>query len=696
MIRKTVFILMVVSCTRAATLYVDKSIGSDSYNYSQIQSLSTPALTIGRAEDLAQAGDTVEIRAGYYYEKVTVNCVGSAGNWITFQNYNGEEVVIEGTEAITGWTQCSAADPCLAAAGVDHPNYSRLYWAWVDSSTFPSDPRYTLLYEGADFGTYCSEPNTANPFAGDPSQWHDITGGDGETAWFEASNLTQIDDFWIGCTVQVYLYNGNNNTFTHTVEDFDAANDRVFLDPDASFEIETVTRTDKFRFLNHPHIVDGRGEFFVGPVEDNAGTDQRKIFYWPRTPANIETSMRIASRDACISSLTDTGGKYIKVKGLTLRGAKSSIVEISGLDDDNHASYWWFEDLTIYDTGWHGIYSLRVDDVNVLNCTVDRAKQRGIHVSDGVDVKIQGNEVTDTVGTNISVYALTNFTVQQNTMNGITGGHGNGLTLYGYYTGLHDYPTVIDIAWTDTGAIAKNTFNNCNIAMSFCKNLVLYANLVDNDPDPNPLVYGVSVNWTGFDGYIALLNNTFRTNYTCYTLPAACLDPATDQVQSYLINNVIRDLNIQWPYATNGYDDPPDVTAISAGDNGPFAGWYYCTVENRTYNSYIHKLFLQSPTYGFYLNTGEMDHSSTSLNTLFADPTYSTGDWHPLTDGPLDGAGTSLSSIRTTLSLDTTFPDVDFTTDIDGTSWSNPPSIGAYAGSGAAPPPAGEIIIFVN
>ncbi len=71
--------------------------------------LGDPFETIQHAADVATAGDTIYIRGGTYHEVVSLDgVIGSSGNEITFTNYNGEIVTLDGTIGITsGWTQYS-------------------------------------------------------------------------------------------------------------------------------------------------------------------------------------------------------------------------------------------------------------------------------------------------------------------------------------------------------------------------------------------------------------------------------------------------------------------------------------------------------------------------------------------------------------------------------------------------------------
>jgi len=83
------------------TYYVDATKGNDSNPGTEDQ----PWLTVQKAADVAQAGDTVYIREGIYNEKVTIQNSGSADNYITFASYPGETATIDGNglEVGTNW-----------------------------------------------------------------------------------------------------------------------------------------------------------------------------------------------------------------------------------------------------------------------------------------------------------------------------------------------------------------------------------------------------------------------------------------------------------------------------------------------------------------------------------------------------------------------------------------------------------------
>ncbi len=78
----------------ATTYYVDGASGNDSNDGI---SSSTAFKTIQKAANIATAGDTVNVAAGVYNEKVTFTISGTAGNPIVFQTNPDNRAIIDGT-----------------------------------------------------------------------------------------------------------------------------------------------------------------------------------------------------------------------------------------------------------------------------------------------------------------------------------------------------------------------------------------------------------------------------------------------------------------------------------------------------------------------------------------------------------------------------------------------------------------------
>jgi len=86
--------IIVFTATATGTPYYVSTTGSDNNPGTQTQ----PWKTIQKAANTVTQGDTINIRAGTYHEKITLtNKQGTSNSWITFQAYNNEAVIIDAT-----------------------------------------------------------------------------------------------------------------------------------------------------------------------------------------------------------------------------------------------------------------------------------------------------------------------------------------------------------------------------------------------------------------------------------------------------------------------------------------------------------------------------------------------------------------------------------------------------------------------
>ncbi len=90
------FVCLFVSGISAQTTYYVSTSGNDS----NAGTLSSPWRTIQKAANTAGAGSTVLIREGVYFEKVEMNKNGTSTAYITYRNYPGETVTLDGTGVI--------------------------------------------------------------------------------------------------------------------------------------------------------------------------------------------------------------------------------------------------------------------------------------------------------------------------------------------------------------------------------------------------------------------------------------------------------------------------------------------------------------------------------------------------------------------------------------------------------------------
>ena len=95
-----------VGRTQAATYYVATT-GLDSRTTTQAQNPATPWQTIQKAATTAVAGDTVNVAAGTYQERVTFPNSGAAGQPITFIGAGPTSTIVDGGTSASGWEPAS-------------------------------------------------------------------------------------------------------------------------------------------------------------------------------------------------------------------------------------------------------------------------------------------------------------------------------------------------------------------------------------------------------------------------------------------------------------------------------------------------------------------------------------------------------------------------------------------------------------
>ena len=67
-------------------------------------SVESPFLTISHCAQVAQAGDTCQVRGGIYRETITPAHSGNSGNPITFKAYSGDHVLVSGADVVSNFS----------------------------------------------------------------------------------------------------------------------------------------------------------------------------------------------------------------------------------------------------------------------------------------------------------------------------------------------------------------------------------------------------------------------------------------------------------------------------------------------------------------------------------------------------------------------------------------------------------------
>jgi hypothetical protein len=113
-----------------------------------------PWRTIQRAANAVPAGSTVEIRGGVYRERVTVRVSGAPHAWITFRNYRGEHVRLDGTglgpyEGIAGLVAIDSR-AYVAVQGLEIAHLHDLADTYVPAGVFVTGTAHHIVLRGLE------------------------------------------------------------------------------------------------------------------------------------------------------------------------------------------------------------------------------------------------------------------------------------------------------------------------------------------------------------------------------------------------------------------------------------------------------------------------------------------------------------------------------------------------------------------
>lgn len=652
--------------SQAADIYVDWTLPSNitdgSYsiaNRNGTGSDGDAVTTITAGVALLCAGDNLYVRGGNYFEQVTLSSVqGTSENWITIAGYQDEVPVVSGTEALTDWTQSASDESYLTVNGVTNSNYASIYWSRVPESYFNAQMEKNYIFEDGERLFVCSWPEQSEPFGESPDEFNDIdAASDGQDTYLIDTDLDQADNYWNGAILRIHLYQYNNNTVRTEVNDFTQSTSRIdFEDTLPAVITVNETREDHYRLLNHPMLVDDAGEYYITEVEDFEGSDYRRVYLFPNDTDNLTADIRMPVRNHAFYGST-TNDMYLTIERFEIYGTAAYGVHVTGTSGD-HAGNVEVNEVNAVDTVSTGILLYYTDDAEVQNSSAHRNGNRGIMTITGVNNRIHHCTVSGTYSTNISFYNAIDSSIANSSLYGARGGHGNGISTYGNVAG----------PWCNGVLVAGNHMYNCNISQNYCSNYCCFGNLFDME-DSDDEGSGITAWQSSYSGYFVVAHNTApSTLRTAYLI----VDEGTygDDPCHYIANNIFDGMSWDWQYA--GAEDwriPADADTA--------------TVVMCEYNGFTRYEWTQAASRGWYGNTGDVDLTGESLDDIFVNPTYETGDWQPKEGGPIDGNGTYIYDTLESLGITTLHSTYDFTKDLYGTSWDNPPAIGAIAGAGS-------------
>ncbi len=642
-------LIILASPAVAATIHVSPGGDDEAGDGSQ----EKPLATIQQAVNKANPGDTVLIAAGVYREGITLPQSGERELPITIRGRDGEKVIVDGSQLITGWQPCAAGESGLTVAGVSHPNARQIFKATVPAdladklrkhffeaavrsrpARWPVQKRAegldTALLAEVPAESHGSKDRITDNVNLDPananSPWHQLNAGLSEK---------QLAEYWKGAAVHVWMRKDGNYMQTKKIVGYER--NSLLLDSDLRRELAAG---DRYSIIDHPHVLSGPGQFYVSRTAQADGSVV--VYYWPNDEKSLVEEISVAARSVGIMAIHR---QHIIVEGLHIRffaGEGIFFRHVVGTNGRNDGVR--IINCTVEDTGGTGIYIQSADDSLVQNCRVWRAGSRGIHVIGSARPKVVANTVGDSSSTCISFYGVSKGQMIDNRIYGAVGVHSNGSSCY---LGCRDL------------LIARNIYyNGANATFQNIVNFTVFANVFDGHGGGTVLsIWPDSRNSkVPTEGDMLFINNTVIRSSRNIT--------AIFRFNTiYLHNNLIGG-------------------SASVG-----------AVNQRSHNGWLGRFGNQVASKGWKPGEGSWQipdgpaaesPTAAQLATVFRkvdtrDPAEVDYRLTGTPDSnPAIGAGCNVQQLLREKGVIDAFPDFDFTRDADGKPWSNPPSMGAY------------------
>ncbi len=395
-------------------------------------SMKAPFRTITRAMSAAGPGETILIRGGVYHERLRLTKSGIAGFPITFRAYNGEKAIIDPSLETSGWTRCTADDPCLAIGGTVNPNWAHMF-------VMTSPVSIPALYENGRTLATASWPKSRVRIYRDVKDLFPVVGEGGNfnqnRFLVDSKHLTQPDHYWSGAVLVGRVNSTNNNVGAVPIADFNAAEHKlIFAKP---FEIGGATarwtpdHNDAWALVNHPMLLNQPGEWCCMPA---AG--KFRVYLWPWDANDVPGRIRrynpdsTVGGDGCIISTNPAQGQHVVFDGLTIRNANSAFLWVNWGGTPPYRGI-EVKNCTVEECGGNGIQIGDTVGTRIENCTIRNIGRRAIQLNyANTDVRIVDCNLEYTFESAIIMGGNASRIGVWHNRIGETGCHGNGIATY--------------------------------------------------------------------------------------------------------------------------------------------------------------------------------------------------------------------------------------------------------------------------
>lgn len=301
--------------TPSRTYYVATT-GSDSAAGSKI----APFQHIQKCATIANPGDKCVIASGTYRETVKPAHSGTSNSPITFTAAPGADVVINGTDVVTGWAQTTGADVATLAATDPFISSSPFASAVGDGHVYQTDitlnpnlPGNQLFFNGG-LGIEAQWPypgtNPLNP--------HTATAQSGTYTSLTSTDLNQPAGYWNGArlTARNWFITETAPVTSYNPGSLEASSltSCVSLQPNQQ---TSFSLSGKLEELNHS------GSWFYA-------ADTHKLYVWTPTSAPADQTVIEAKQRNLGFDLS--GRSYVTLKGI---GVKATSIATSATSTHN-------------------------------------------------------------------------------------------------------------------------------------------------------------------------------------------------------------------------------------------------------------------------------------------------------------------------------------------------------------------------
>lgn len=391
---------------------------------------------------VAKPGDVIGLKQGVY--RISMDGAqrgtnsGERGRPITFTSIDSEKVVLSGGDPVPGsWKRCQTAEE---AGG--NKDYENLWWIDLESNNLPTGPLTFNLHQN-DKQFYL--PQSANGFFVGGRLDHDRLFGNFAVPYFRAAEHATLDSLTdpqgLGAfqsfddLKHAYIirhYHAGNNSEILPILGYDADSGTIFHEPARDSSSGNYTITNALKNL------DGPGQFASRPI----GGGKRRIWVWPYSDPNRQT-IDVGTRTF---GLNIDAHNHIQFKGLIFQQYQNADqAPMVGSRTNVHSVFKEgirFEACTFQGMvsaasggGASALSLVRCRDSSVVGCEIKRVQNcHGISVvvsGPNGNIEISHNDVALTGGTGIRPHALDNFILAFNRVGEVSGGHGNGISIYG-------------------------------------------------------------------------------------------------------------------------------------------------------------------------------------------------------------------------------------------------------------------------